>query len=238
MVQMKIDFHIHTCYSYDSLMKPEKILYVAKKRGLNGIVVCDHNTIKGGLEVNKINRDEDFWVIIGAEISTNAGDLTGLFLHKEIESRDFHDVVKEIRSQNGKVLLNHPYKAHDLSKIDLSKIDFIEGYNSRLSKVDNEKAIKLAKENNIPIVAGSDAHLYSEIANCYSIIKDTSKLIPLKHKYRKSKHIYTTLSQYIKSIKKRDLMIFVSSTIVMIKYYTQKITHLTDGIENVDDNND
>ena len=215
---MKIDFHIHTRYSYDSLMKPEKILRLAKKRGLDGIVICDHNTVKGGLEAQKINKDEKFSVIVGAEISTDAGDVTGLFLHKEIKSRNFNDVVKEIRAQNGKVLLNHPYKGHDLSKIDLSKVDFIEGYNSRLSPEDNEKAIKLAEENNIPILAGSDAHLYNEIGNCYSIIKDTSTLISLKHKYTKSKHINITLSQYIKSIKKRNFMIFVSSTIVFLKH--------------------
>lgn len=215
---MKIDFHTHTHHSYDSVMKPEKILRLAKKRGLNGIVICDHNTIKGGLEAQKINKDEDFLVIVAAEIATNGGDVTGLFLHKEIESRDFHDVVQEIRSQNGKILLNHPYKGHDLSKIDLSEVDFIEGYNSRLSIEDNNKAIKLAKENNIQILAGSDAHLYNEIANCSTTIEDIATIIPVEHEYKKSKYIYITLSQYIKSVKRRNIMIFVSATIIQIKY--------------------
>ena len=57
---MKIDFHTHTYYSYDSLMKPLKILEIAKKKGLNGIVICDHNTIQGGLETKKLNNDKYF----------------------------------------------------------------------------------------------------------------------------------------------------------------------------------
>lgn len=217
MVQMKIDFHTHTYYSYDSLMKPLKILEIAKKKGLNGIVICDHNTIQGGLETKKLNNDKNFTVIVGAEIATNAGDVTGIFLTKEINSRNFLDVVKEIRAQNGKVILNHPYKGHDLTKIDFSEIDFIEGYNSRLNIEDNEKAINLAKIHNIPFISGSDSHLYGEIANSFSIVKDINSLIPLENNYKKSSYVYVTLSQYIKAIKKRKFKIFYSATKILIK---------------------
>lgn len=219
---MKIDFHIHTTYSYDSLMKPEKILKIAKKRGLDGVVICDHNTIKGGVETKKLNYDENFIVIVGAEIATNAGDITGIFLTKEIESRNVDDVIEEIRAQNGKVILNHPFKAHDLSKIDLSKIDFIEGYNSRLNDDENQKAIELATSHNIPIIAGSDAHLYSEIANCKTTVKDIATLTPLELEHKRTKQLYVTLSQYIKAIKRKKIMIFVSATIILVKYTKQQ----------------
>jgi len=219
---MKIDFHIHTCHSPDSLMKPDRILRIAKRRGLDGIVICDHNTIKGGIEAQKINDDKDFHVIVGAEIATDAGDVTGIFLTEEIESRNFEDVVKEIRAQNGKVILNHPYRRHDLSKIDLSKIDFIEGYNSRLNNEDNQKAIKLANDNGIPVIAGSDAHCYPEIGNSRTVVKDLESLLPLNLEYKKSKQIYVTLSQYVKAFKSRNLRVFISATIVYIKYSAQK----------------
>jgi len=167
---MIIDFHVHTYHSYDSLMQPEKIIRVARQKGLNGCVICDHNTIKGGIETQKVNPYKDFLVIVGAEIATNAGDITGIFLTEEIRSRDFDEVISEIRSQGGKVILNHPYKAHDLSRIDVSKVDFVEGYNARCSNEENEKAVQLAKKYDKPVVAGSDAHLYAEIANCRTFI--------------------------------------------------------------------
>ena len=94
---MKVDFHIHTKYSYDSLMEPDKIIRNAVKRGLDGIVICDHNTIRGGVEVERHNTNLDLKIIIGAEIYTNVGDITGIFLHKEIVSRDFNDVIDEMK---------------------------------------------------------------------------------------------------------------------------------------------
>ena len=44
---MKYDLHIHSIYSYDSYLRPENIIKMAKKRSLNGVAVADHGTIKG-----------------------------------------------------------------------------------------------------------------------------------------------------------------------------------------------
>jgi len=220
---MIIDFHVHTHFSYDSFMTPEKILSVAKQRGLDGIVVCDHNTIKGGMEVQRMNRDNDFTVIVGAEIATNAGDVTGIFLSGEIISRNFADVVQEIKKQGGKVILNHPYKGHDLSQINFSLIDFIEGYNARLNEEDNRKAVELARKYAIPVIAGSDAHLYAEIGNARTYIADWETLQIEKTEYKKSPFWYTTLSQYFKAIKTKSIRIFISATIVYLKYCWRKV---------------
>jgi predicted metal-dependent phosphoesterase TrpH len=218
---MIIDFHTHTYYSYDCLMKPEKILRIAKQRGLDGIVICDHNTIRGGLEVQSSNKDKSFTVIVGAEIATNLGDITGIFLTKEIESRIFENVVNEIKGQGGKVILNHPFKGHDLSKIDFSKFDFIEGYNARLNNELNQKARDLAVKYNIPIIAGSDSHVYREIANCKTVVDNIINLSPLNFEYKHSNQLSITISQYIKAWKKREAKILISATVILIKYALQ-----------------
>ena len=214
---MKIDFHVHTKYSYDSFMKPKKIIEIAKSRGLNGIVICDHNTVSGSLEAIKINPYSDFVIIPAAEIYTDAGDITGLFIKKEITSKKFKDVALEIKKQGGKVLLNHPFKHHNLSKIDFDLIDFIEGYNSRLTKEENQKALNLAKKHNKPILAGSDAHCYHEIGNSFTEVDNITDLFPKRWHYQKSNRIYVTLSQYIKAIKQKDIKIFISASKIMIK---------------------
>lgn len=219
---MIIDFHTHTYHSYDSLMKPEKILRVAKKKGLTAIVICDHNSIKGGIETQKLNADKDFTVIVGAEIATNAGDITGIFLKEEIMSRDIDEVLKEIKQQGGKIILNHPYKGHDLSKIDVVRVDFIEGYNARLSEEENEKALQLAKKYNKPVIAGSDAHLYREIANCKTYMDSIDTFIPVKAECSYSGRMNITISQYIKAWKLKSFKILLSATIVHIKFYLKK----------------
>ena len=67
---MRYDLHVHSKYSYDSFTSPEKIIKVAKKRGLDGVAITAHGTIKGGIEAPKIHKDKDFQVIVGAEIKT------------------------------------------------------------------------------------------------------------------------------------------------------------------------
>lgn len=43
---MKHDLHIHSKYSSDGVLEPKGIVKIAIKRGLNGIAIPDHNTIK------------------------------------------------------------------------------------------------------------------------------------------------------------------------------------------------
>jgi predicted metal-dependent phosphoesterase TrpH len=168
---MKIDLHVHSKYSYDSLLSPERIIKIAKKKGLDGVAVTDHGTIKGGIEALKINKDKDFQVIVGAEIKTEYGDVIGMFLNEEIKSQIFMQVVGEIRDQGGLVVLAHPFRKGIMFPTDLLKyVDLIEGFNARSPKDLNKKARELARSYRMPITAGSDAHLGFEIGRGITII--------------------------------------------------------------------
>jgi predicted metal-dependent phosphoesterase TrpH len=165
---MKIDLHIHSKYSNDSLLEPEEIIKIAKKKGLGGIAVTDHNTIKGGLAANKIDKD---FVIVGAELRTEYGDVVGLFLNEEIRSNRFIEVVEEIRDQDGLVVLAHPFRKGIKFPADLLKhVDLIEGFNARSPKDLNGKAKELARSSGMPMTAGSDAHLGFEVGRGRTIV--------------------------------------------------------------------
>ena len=167
---MKYDLHIHSKYSSDGILEPEKIIKMAIKRGLNGIAITDHNTIKGGLEAKKYET-EDFKVIVGTEISTGKGELIGLFLEEEVKSKDVSDVVLEIKERNGIVIIPHPFdelrrSAFHPTEEDAKYIDCIEGFNSRcVFQRYNEKAVEFAMKYDLTITAGSDAHFSNEIGN-------------------------------------------------------------------------
>ena len=45
----KVDFHVHTCYSKDSLTSLEAVMGACRKRGLDKVAITDHNTIAGAL---------------------------------------------------------------------------------------------------------------------------------------------------------------------------------------------
>jgi predicted metal-dependent phosphoesterase TrpH len=158
-------------YSYDGLMSPKTILKTAEHKGLNAIAITDHNTIQGGVLASRISREENskVTVIIGEEISTNIGDVIGLFLSNEIKSMNVLEAISEIHSQGGVVLVPHPFRGHDLRGLSdlVSKTDLIEIFNSR-SPIKLEQ-IQYLKTLNKTLVGCSDAHFPQEIGLCKSI---------------------------------------------------------------------
>ena len=165
---MKIDLHVHSKYSYDSFLSPAEILKIAKKKGLAGIAVTDHDTIKGDLVASAIDKD---FVIVGAEMKTEYVDVIGLFLDGEIKSNKFIEVVEEIREQEGLVVLAHPFRKGIKFSTDLLKyVDLIEGFNARSRKEDNERAYEFAMGFKKPMTGGSDAHLGFEVGKGRTIV--------------------------------------------------------------------
>jgi hypothetical protein len=172
---MKFDLHTHTKYSSDGVIEPDKVVKTAIKRGLSGIAITDHDTIKGSLRAKKYET-EDFEVIIGSEISTERGEIIGLFLSDEIKSHVFQEVVEEIKEQEGITVLPHPFddirrNGINPGKKDIKVVDCVETFNSRcLRQKYNNKASQFAMTNGLSVVAGSDAHFASEIGNAGVII--------------------------------------------------------------------
>lgn len=163
------DYHIHSKYSPDSKLEPQKIIARANQLNLKTIAVTDHNTVAGGLETKRINQTE-LEIIPGVEVRTNQGDLIGLDLYSEIESRKLVEVCREIKEKGGKVYVPHPFDRIRSSSLGQSiyrikeRIDYVEAYNGRcIFDRFNSLASDFAEEHNIPVLTGSDAHFTLEI---------------------------------------------------------------------------
>ena len=106
---MDADLHIHTKYSFDSLLEPKTIIKLALKRGLSAIAITDHNTVRGSIVTRrKASSINDLMIIPGIEVKTNMGEIVGLFVQNEIKTRNFDEVIEDIHSQDGLVVLPHP----------------------------------------------------------------------------------------------------------------------------------
>lgn len=206
---MRFDPHIHSKYSYDGVMEPKRIIRIAVERGLDGIAITDHNTVKGGLEAKEYET-RDFQVIVGSEVMTEKGEITGLFLSKEIKSRDVQGVIAEIKEQGGIVVIPHPFdrlrhSAFSVTDEDVKFIDAIEGFNSRcIFGGDNRKAVEFALRYNLPVIAGSDAHYPGEIGKGGIIIEtnDVREAI-----LRGDTEIYGTRSSLLNHVRTKMLKI-------------------------------
>jgi len=173
----RYELHCHTKYSKCSNQEPKKILELAKQKGLDGIAITDHNTIKGALEIKKLNKNKKFEVIVSEEVDTNLGDVLVYYVKKAIKPGKFEDVVKEAHKQGGIVVIAHPYGLFYLRRFkgDIGKlkkdIDAVEAFNGRTTQFFNKKSLALAEKNGLAITGGSDAHFNFEFSKVNTVFE-------------------------------------------------------------------
>jgi predicted metal-dependent phosphoesterase TrpH len=163
--ELKIDFHVHTYHSIDSLSKPKDIIRICKK---NGIVpaIADHNSTVVHAEFRSI--DPHFNFIPAEEIGTDRGDLIGLFLNEPIKKKTpFLEAVDLIHGQGGLAYVPHMFDVsrHGIGNLSLAaKADIIEAFNGRCIYWNaNHEAERFADEMKIAKGAGSDSHFTIEL---------------------------------------------------------------------------
>lgn len=167
---MKFDLHTHTRQSEDAGSSFRSILKRAKTKGLDGIAVTNHETFFDPDKL-KLSMDTHIWIISGEEVHTEIGDIIALFISKPVIKRYAEEVINEVHSQGGIVVLAHPFKriCHYPISI-LERIDAVEIVNARwmdiriwASRPDVSQLLDTVKGR----TAGSDAHFSFEIGNAY-----------------------------------------------------------------------
>lgn len=178
-LRIRVDLHVHTDFSPDSLLSPSRLLQVCRARGLDGVAVTDHNRLGGALAVARL-APPDLLVIVGEEVRAAQGELLGLFLHEEVPpGLDVDDTARAIRRQGGLVGAPHP---NDRWRPGLSEeilkqlcqaglLDFVEGRNGgALRRRDNQRAEDLGRRLGLPLSAGSDAHVPGTVGICHVLM--------------------------------------------------------------------
>jgi len=165
---LRVEFHCHSRYSPDSLNKIPDLLKTARKRGVDRLVITDHNTIRGALEAQALDPE---LVIVGEEIKTSKGELLASFVSEEIPyGLEPMEAIDRLRKQGAFISVSHPYDLHrsgwqltDLMFI-LPLVDAIEVFNSRCTNpAFNDQAFQLAQEQNLAGTVGSDCHSLMEV---------------------------------------------------------------------------
>ncbi|RLI90924.1 MAG: metal-dependent phosphoesterase [Candidatus Altiarchaeales archaeon] len=173
---MKIDIHTHSSYS-DGANTPGEMVRYAKKIGLDGIAITDHNVIDGAIKALRYNS-ENFTVIPGIEVSSKEGHILGLGITELIERAiPAEEVVERIHELGGIAIAAHPYDRFRSGVGDLLyKIDFdaVEVINGR-TLLTTRDMTKIAKNIKLPKVGGSDAHSLDELGSV-SIVVDNDPI--------------------------------------------------------------
>ena len=166
-----IDFHCHTIASKDSLTSPERLIAAARRKGLDRLVVTDHNSIDGALAVHALDPQR---IIVGEEIKTTLGEILAAFVTEAIpRGLTPQETIHRLRDQDAFISVSHPFDVRsgawaleDLLEI-APLVDAVEVFNARIMKPDaNTLAMEFARQHNLPGTVGSDAHTAFELGVC------------------------------------------------------------------------
>lgn len=175
---LTLEFHCHSIYSKDSLTTPQSLLAACRRKGIERVVITDHNTIAGAIAAQRLDPER---VIIGEEILTQDGELLAAFVSEEIPAGlPAREAIARLREQGAFISVSHPFdrlrKGHwalpDLLEI-LPLVDAIETFNARcLSPSANREAAAFAAEHGSTATVGSDAHTATELGNAKMLLSD------------------------------------------------------------------
>jgi predicted metal-dependent phosphoesterase TrpH len=177
VAQFSVEFHCHTIASKDSLTRPADLIDTCRRKGIDRVVVTDHNTIAGARAVYTLDPE---LVIVGEEIMTTCGELLAAFVSEEIPSGlTPQETIRRLRDQGAFISVSHPFdrwrsgswQAHDLLEI-LPQVDAVEVYNSRcMLPRFNREARHFAEKYNVAGTVGSDAHARFELGQSLMILE-------------------------------------------------------------------
>jgi predicted metal-dependent phosphoesterase TrpH len=182
-MSLKIDLHCHSFFSADGVSSPEELIASAKRKGLDGFAITDHDSceavdymLRRGLMREDGMPIDKFLVIPGMEVTTADGHL--LCIGAKVPKLKGHpalEVCHQIHEVGGLAIPPHPY---DLFRagirenvLDTLPIDALEVFNAAVTlKRYNRSAFEYAERRSIPMTSASDAHHYAAIGTAFTIL--------------------------------------------------------------------
>lgn len=173
---LRLDLHTHSRYSRDSRSGVRAILQTAQRRGLHGVSITDHNSLKGSLRGAEWATDLGLVLVRGMEISSSAGHILAYGLDEEVP-RDLSpaDTVERIRALGGFAVAAHPYRFWSglgEANTRADAFDALEVLNARSITRHNAQAEGLAGELSLPGTAGSDAHHLEDVGRALVLLPE------------------------------------------------------------------
>ena len=174
-----IDMHLHTspaspCAS-DSV---DAMISEAKRIGLQGICLTDHNHVWSSDAVQALREKHDFLVLRANEIITEQGDMLVFGFDENIQGiTKLAELRKRVDAVGGFIVAAHPFRgfltfgADDVGLTSDSAmaremfkwVNGVETLNGKVTDTENQLSMKVAQGLGLPSTGGSDAHDVSTV---------------------------------------------------------------------------
>lgn len=180
---MIIDIHTHTYpTSDDSSLSPAQLIEEAKRIGLDGLCITDHDGFWDPEEVGVLSRRHNFLAIPGCEVTTEEGHLLVYGLRKYVFGMHRAAFVRRLVDEaQGAIVVAHPYRRTYRGHADTGPIayhemleracrnsvfpvaDAVEVLNGRGSEQENAFSHQIAKRFGMRGTGASDAHRLEDL---------------------------------------------------------------------------
>ena len=183
---MIIDLHTHTLVgSDDSFIDIDELVERAKKSGLDGVCITDHEWFWKPSTIDRFRRELDFLILPGIEMNTEDGHFLVFGLEKYVFGMHRTDFLKrELDKVGGAMVLAHPYrrnmyygeevedsvKRYSQRRV-FEMVDIIETHNGRAAEKQSRFSQLLSQRLNLRGPGGSDAHQLSDIPSCATVFE-------------------------------------------------------------------
>ncbi len=174
-----IDLHVHTSPASPCSSAPVDALIVEAKRiGLDGICLTDHNYVWSPEDVDELRQRHGFLVLRGNEITTDQGDVLVFGLDRDIQGIiRLEDLRVEVVRAGGFMIAAHPFRGFltfGVDKLGLTPekamtrklfqfVDAVEILNGKVNEEENRFATEVARRLDLVLTGGSDAHEVGEV---------------------------------------------------------------------------
>jgi hypothetical protein len=164
---LSVELHAHSSLSYDGRDPIELLLEQASAVGLDALAVTDHDEIEASLRAADLAGEYGLVGIPGMEVTSAAGHVLAFGIDELVPAGlSYDETLERIREQGGVAVVPHPFQssrhgvAPHITRSQLADADAIEVYNSRLlTGLSNRQAERFATARDLPMTAGSDAHI-------------------------------------------------------------------------------
>jgi predicted metal-dependent phosphoesterase TrpH len=196
---MIIDLHTHSHpASSCSSVSEDRLIEEAKRIGLDGICLTDHNYVWNPDRVKELTQKHGFLVLRGNEITTDQGHMLVFGLDTNIRKRGIvklDELHHEVKKADGFMIVVHPFRGFltfGVEQLGLTLeqaiqrplfkyVDAIEVMNGKVTTEENDFASEVAAGFGLPGIGGSDAHTAGEVGlyatRFQNFIKDEKDLI-------------------------------------------------------------
>lgn len=176
---MIIDLHAHTSAGSPCSSAPvDDLVEEAKRIGLDGICLTDHNHVWKPGALEDLRQRHGFMVLGGNEITTDQGDILVFGLDRDIKGIiKLEELREEVLAAGGFMIAAHPFRGFlvfDVGQLGLTPekamerslfkhVDAVEVLNSKVTESENDFAAQVAHGLGAPCTGGSDAHDVQEV---------------------------------------------------------------------------